>query len=91
MVYICFHRLSTCKRIVIMQCNNEMTMQVSSVTVIFFFDILSLVHANVHIRHLCTEWLWVDFFKRALKHKNKIMERWDIVDLNWQLTSHRWI
>lgn len=62
-----------------MQCNNEMTMQVSSVTVIFFFDILSLVQANVHIRHLRTEWLWVDFFKRALKHKNKIMERWDIV------------
>lgn len=33
----------------------------------------------------------IDFLKRALKYKNKIMERCDIVDFNWQLTSHRWI
>lgn len=63
-VYIYFRGLS--KRIVIMHFNNEMTMQVSCVTVIFFPDILSLVHANVNIRYSRTEWVTVSRLKKCL-------------------------
>lgn len=76
-----------------MHFNNEMTMQVSCVTVIFFPDILSLVHANVNIRYSRTEWVTGKSFKKMLLkyNNNKITERCDIGDFIWQLTSYRCI